>query len=141
MNWTIIKNEKEYNKAITRFEEIFDASPASSQSDEFDLLSLLISKYEEENFPIPEADPIEVIRMKMEYIGLSQKDLIPIFGSKATASKILAYKSPLTLKHVWLLSKKLNLPVGLLAKPYRVNQWSIMNKYSKNVKAALRAKG
>jgi hypothetical protein len=77
----------------------------------------------------------------MEYMGLRQHDLIPYFGSKSTASKILAYKSPLTLKHVWLLSKKLNLPAGLLAKPYKINQWNIMNKYGKGIKAGLKAKG
>ncbi len=140
MNWTIIKNEKDYNKAIKRFEEIFDVAPGSKDSDEFDLLALLIHKYEEDNFPIEDADPIEVIKMKMEYMGLRQQDLIPYFGSKSTASKILSYKSPLTLKHVWLLSEKLKLPAGLLARPYKVNHWNIMDKYDKNIKAGLRAK-
>ncbi len=139
--WKLIKNDRDYNKAMARFEEIFEATSGSQESDEFDLLALLITTYEEENFPIAEADPIEVIKMKMEYMGLRQQDLIPVFGSKATASKILSYKSPLTLKHVWLLSKKLNLPAGLLAKPYKINQWNIMNKYDKSLKAGLRAKG
>jgi HTH-type transcriptional regulator / antitoxin HigA len=77
MNWTIIKNEKDYNKAIKRFEEIFDATPDSSDSDEFDLLALLINSYEEEHFHIDEGDPIEVIKMKMNYMGFRQEDLIP----------------------------------------------------------------
>ena len=140
MNWTILKNDKDYNKAIKRFEEIFDATPDSSDSDEFDLLALLIHSYEEENFHIDEGDPIEVIKMKMKYMGLQQQDLIPYFGSKSTASKILSYKSPLTLKHVWLLSEKLKLPAGLLSRPYKVNHWNIMDKYDKNIKAGLKVK-
>ncbi len=141
MKWSILKNDKDYNKALARFEQIFDADPDSHVSDEFDLLSLLINTYEEKNYPIEEADPIQVIKMKMEYMGLKQRDLIPYFGSKATASKILSYKSPLTLKHVWILSQKLKLPVGLLAKPYKVRQWATMNKFDKGIKAGLRARG
>lgn len=140
MSWTILKTEKDYNKAIKRFEEIFDATPGSSDSDEFDLLALLIHTYEEEHFHIENADPIQVIKMKMDYMGLRQQDLIPYFGSKSTASKILSYKSPLTLKHVWLLSEKLNLPAGLLATPYKINQWNVMKKYDKRIKTTLKSK-
>jgi len=39
------------------------------------------------------------------------------YTNSSTASKILSYKAPLTLKHIWLLSEKLGLPVELLAKP------------------------
>jgi len=139
MNWTIIKNEKQYNKALNRLEEIFNSKNSSKHSDEFDLLSLLIMKYESEHFEIEEADPIQVIKMKMDYMGLKQADLIPFFGSKATASKILTYKSPLTLKHIWLLSKKLELPIELLAKPYNVDKWNFMKKYNSKIKGHLKA--
>ena len=76
-----------------------------------------------------EADPIQVIKMKMEYMGLKQKDLIQYMGSKSTVSKILSYRIPLTLKHVWILSKKLNIPLELLAKPYNIHQWNFMKKF------------
>ena len=132
MNWTILKNEKEYQKALDRLDVIFKPK-SSKEQDEFDLLVLLINNFEEANFPIEEADPIQVIKMKMQYMGLNQKDLVKYFGSKSTASKILNYRSPLTLKHVWILSKILNLPVELLAKPYRIDCWDFMNKFQ-NVK-------
>ncbi len=139
MNWTIIKTEKEYNKALGRLETIFDSTKNSKHSDEFDLLTLLIKKYENENYFIEEADPIQIINMKMEYMGLRQKDLIPYFGSKSTTSKILTYKAPLTLKHIWILSKVLELPIELLAKPYKVNEWNFMNKYDSKIKKQLKA--
>ncbi|MEM8895944.1 MAG: hypothetical protein AAGC88_15280, partial [Bacteroidota bacterium] len=59
-------------------------------------------------------------------------DLVPCFGSKSTASKILSYRSPLTLKHVWVLSEKLKLPYGLLAQPYKVDKWKAMKKSKEN---------
>ena len=120
MTHKIIRNGKEYHKALQRLDQIFQPLNQAEQ-DEFDLLVMLINKYEREQFPIEETDPISVIKMKMEYMGLRQKDLIGCFGSKSTASKILSYKAPLTLKHVWMLSEKLDLPVELLARPYKVD--------------------
>ena len=128
MNWTIIKNDSEYQKALERLDKIFKPKSAKEQ-DEFDLLVLLINRYEESNYHIKEADPIQVIKMKMSYMGMRQKDMTEFFGSKATASKILSYKSPLTLKHVWVLSKILKLPVELLARPYNIEAWSFMKKF------------
>ncbi|WP_236979445.1 hypothetical protein [Membranihabitans maritimus] len=65
MNWSIIKNEEQYNTALERLDEIFHSTDDPDLSDEFDLLSLLINKYEEEKYPIEEADPIQVIKMKL----------------------------------------------------------------------------
>jgi len=128
MNWTIIKNDKEYQSALNRLDVIFHPKSTKEQ-DEFDLLVLLINQYEEANFHIEEADPIQVIKMKMDYLGLNQTDMVKYIGSKSTVSKILSYKSPLTLKHVWILSKILNLPVQLLARPYNVENWNFMKKF------------
>jgi len=139
MNWTIIKNEAQYSKALSRLESIFDSTNDSKHSDEFDLLTMLISKYENERYMIEEADPIQVIKMKMDYMDIKQVDLIPYFGSKSTTSKILSYKAPLTLKHIWLLSQKLDLAVELLAKPYKVDKWNFMKKYDSKIKKGLKA--
>lgn len=138
MNWTIIKTEEQYTSALDRLDSIFDATNDSKNSDEFDLLTMLINKYEDEQFRIEEADPIQVIKMKMEYMGIKQKDLIRYLGSKSTISKILSYKAPLTLKHIWLLSQKLELPIELLAKPYKVDQWNFMKKFDSKIKEQLR---
>lgn len=130
-NWTIIKTEEEYQKALDRLDVIF-APKTSKEQDEFDLLVLLINNYEKLNYHIEESDPIQVIKMKMEYMGLNQKDMVKYIGSKSTVSKILSYKSPLTLKHVWILSKILKLPVELLARPYKIESWNFMKKF-KNI--------
>lgn len=133
MHWTIIRNDTQYRKALRRMDKIFNDTDAPGINDEFDLLSLLIRQYEEENFPIEEADPIQVIKMKMDYMDLKQKDLIAYFGSKSTVSKILSYQVPLTLRHIWMLHEKLDLPLELLAKPYRTRQWDLTKKFRKQV--------
>jgi len=53
-----IKTEKDYQKALTRLEEIFDPRPGTSKGDELDILALLIERYEDERYPIEAPDPI-----------------------------------------------------------------------------------
>ena len=48
MNWTIIKNEKDYLKAMKRLEDIFDSKKGEPTFDEAELLVILIGKYETE---------------------------------------------------------------------------------------------
>ncbi len=52
MEMKLIKSEKEYQDALNRLEQIFDAQPGSEEGDELEILSLLIEKYEEEHYPI-----------------------------------------------------------------------------------------
>lgn len=42
MNYKIIKTEEEYQKNLARFADVFDASEGSSESNEADILALLI---------------------------------------------------------------------------------------------------
>lgn len=47
-----IKTKKQYHAALERFEEIFLAKPGTKESDEADVMALLISNYEEQHFVI-----------------------------------------------------------------------------------------
>lgn len=47
-----IKTKKQYKEYLQRFNEIFDAKKGTPESDEFDLLALVIEKYEEEKYPM-----------------------------------------------------------------------------------------
>ena len=49
-----IKTKKDYRSALERFEEIFQAKSGTKESDEADVLSLLIKDYEEKYFLIKE---------------------------------------------------------------------------------------
>lgn len=71
MNWTKLRTEEEYKPALKRLDEIFHAEPDTPLGDEAELLLLLIQKYEEEHHAIPDADPIEVILMQMNYKGFT----------------------------------------------------------------------
>ena len=52
MNLQSIKNEEDYNQALERLKDIFDAKPNTKDGEELEILGGLISEYEDEYFPI-----------------------------------------------------------------------------------------
>ncbi|MEO9531998.1 MAG: helix-turn-helix domain-containing protein [Crocinitomicaceae bacterium] len=118
MNISPIRSDKDYNKALQRLEDIFDAKPGTKNGDELDILSILIDKYENEHFPIGMPDPVEAIKFRMEQMGMKQKDLIALIGFKSRVSEILNRKRKLTLDMVRKLSKSLNIPTEVLIQEY-----------------------
>jgi len=117
-NWTVLKSEIDYEDALKRLGEIFDVEPRSNEDKEADLLVLLIEKYEEDKYPIPDPDPVEAIKFIMEQKSLKQKDLIGIIGDKATVSKVLKRKRKLTIEMIRKLNINLKIPFEALIKDY-----------------------
>lgn len=118
MNISPIRSEKDYNKALERLEDIFDAKLGTKEGDELEILSILIDKYENEHFPIEMPDPVEAIKFRMEQMGMKQKDLIALIGFKSRVSEILNRKRKLTLDMVRKLSKALHIPTEVLIQEY-----------------------
>ncbi|MEL6672062.1 MAG: helix-turn-helix domain-containing protein [Bacteroidota bacterium] len=113
-----IKTEADYQQALLRLEEIFDAKLGTPEGDELEILGYLIEKYEDANFPIPPADPIEAIKFRMEQLGLKQKDLAEIIGYKSRVSEILNRKRKLTLEMIRKLHARLKIPTEILIQEY-----------------------
>ncbi len=118
MNIAPIKTEKDYEKALERLEKIFDAELGSKDGDELEILSILIEKYEKENFPIGMPDPIEAIKFRMEQLGMKQKDLAEVVGLKSRASEILNKKRKLTIDMIRKISQNLSIPTEVLIQEY-----------------------
>ena len=118
MNIAPIRNEKDYQNALNRLEIIFDAKKGTEQGDELEILSILIDKYENENFPIGMPDPIEAIKFRMEQIGMKQKDLAEVVGFKSRVSEILNKKRKLTLDMIRKLNTTLRIPTEVLVQDY-----------------------
>ena len=112
----LIETEEEYDQIIKRIDLLFDAPNGSPEARELDLLVLIINKYEEENFPIEEPDPIEYIKIRMEELGLRASDLIPYIGNKGNVSKVLNRKRSLSIEMIRRLNKGLGFPLDILIK-------------------------
>ena len=113
-----IHTEKDYKEALARLEIIFDANPGTKEGDELELLAILIEKYEDEHFPIEAPDPIEAIKFRMEQLGLENKDLEGIIGSKGRVSEILNKKRKLNLKMIQSIIQNLHVPAEILLQEY-----------------------
>lgn len=109
-----IHNENDYEKAVARIDEIFDAKPGTPEGDELEILGILIDEYEEKNFPIPNPTPIEAIKFRMEQLGIEQKDLAKMIGSRSRASEILSGTRSLSLRQIKILHHKLGIPASIL---------------------------
>jgi len=114
MKIKIIRNEREYSAAMKRADQIFDAHPNTSAGEELALLLLVIKDYEDKHHAVPLPDPIEVLKLKMREEGLSNKDLIPLLGSKSYVSQLLNKRKPLTAEVMRVLHQKLGIPAQIL---------------------------
>ena len=110
----VLKTEGDYFRALADLDRIFDAPGGTPESDQMDILVLLIQKYEDEHYPIDAPDPIAAIKFRMEHAGLTPKDLIPYIGSRSKVSEILSGKRELTLAMIRTLNRHLGIPAEVL---------------------------
>jgi HTH-type transcriptional regulator/antitoxin HigA len=122
MNLKPIKTEEDYKMSLKRLEEIFDAPAGTNDSDEADILGLIIDEYEKKLYPIEAPDPIEAIKIRMEEMQLKQIDLIDAIGGKSRVSEILNRKRKLTVEMIRKLTPRLNLSPGLLINDYQLTR-------------------
>ena len=113
MQWKVLKTEAAYKKTIKRTLSIFHAKENTPEAHELALLLVLIKDYEDKNIHLPEIDPIEVIKLKMEERGIKPKDLEPIIGSKGHVSSVLAGRREITLKMAQRLKDYFQLPAEI----------------------------
>ncbi len=107
----LIHNDREL-AAYT--ESLFELSalenPSRSEAEAIELLTLLVNRYEQAHYSVPAADAVSVVRFLIEQQGLTQRDLIPQFGSESAVSMFLAGQRKLTLDQVRKLSARFKLP-------------------------------
>lgn len=119
--WYKIETESDHKKAMDRFDEIIDAKKGTALYKEKMLLALLINEYELTKWDLPEVDPVEMIKIRMEEFGYKPADLAKVYGDKGTISKVLNYKQALSLSMIRKFSELLRIPPGELIKEYQLN--------------------
>ena len=65
--------------------------------------------YEAEHYTIPSSDAVSIVRFLIEHKNLTQRDLIPEFGSESAVSMFLSGQRKLTLDQVRRLSTRFHL--------------------------------
>lgn len=106
----VIHNDAElhaYTEALFKLTALENPSP--SEEEAIELLTLLIQRYEEQHYPVPASDPVSVVRFLIEHGNLTQRSLIPEFGSESAVSMFLAGQRKLTLEQVQRLCARFKL--------------------------------
>lgn len=105
-----IRTNDDLDIAFQRLNTIFQAPEGTPEADEMEVWVTLIEAYENKNFPIGPADPIDAIQFRMEQKGLTQKDLEPYIGSSGRVSEVLHRKRRLSLSMIKRLHDGLRIP-------------------------------
>jgi len=111
----VIRNEKDYDAAVKRLNELLDEIGTNEKHPLYtllDTLGTLIQVYEEEYYPIPEASGVDVLRFLMEEHGLTQSNL-PEVGSQGVVSEILNGKRELNVRQIRALAGRFKVSAAL----------------------------
>ena len=117
---TKIKNKVQYEWAIKRVEELLplvdDNTPLDDpNSIELELLSNLVADYSDEHFAIGEPTLVDVLKLRMYEMGLTQKALSALIGvSPSRLSDYVSGKCEPTLKVAREMSRKLNIDANIV---------------------------
>ena len=110
----IIKTKKDYNNALKRIDELFDAKAGTPEADELELLVALVELYEKEHFPIEAPDPVSAIKFRMDQEGLTNEDMVAYLGSKSKVSEVFSHKRNLSIAMIRKLVAGLHIPAEVL---------------------------
>lgn len=117
-----IRSERDYEAALHEIEALFDAPAGRTEADRLDILTTLVEVYESHHYPMPQADPVEMLKYYMESRGLTRADIEPFIGSRARVAEILNRKRPLTLEMIRRLYAGLGIPAEVLVQPYAIRE-------------------
>lgn len=120
LKYKIIKTQEQYNTYCNLLEDLLIQENANL-SDEIELLTFLIEKWDKEHNSFNELEPVQLIKALMEENNLKAKDLIHILDlSKGTISKILSYQKGLSKETIRKLSDYFKVSQEAFNRPYKL---------------------
>lgn len=114
MNIRPIRSPADYERGLLEIKRLWNARPGSVEESELEAIGTLVEAYEKRVYPLPNPDPIEAIKFRMEQQGLTSADLVPIFGTRGRVSEVLNRIRPLTLDMIRQLHYRLGIPLQSL---------------------------
>jgi HTH-type transcriptional regulator/antitoxin HigA len=132
LKYTVIKNKAQYKEYCKGLEDLIDSgAKAKATSDEIDLLTLLIEKWDDEHNSFMEVDPVRLLHSFMEDHKMKARDLVKLLNvSKGYISDILNYKKGLSKEIIRDLSAYFKVSQEAFNRPYKLK--SAINAKLKN---------
>lgn len=115
-----IKNEEQYEDYLERAYNLMqmDLSPDSTESDELEILSVLIEHYEKKKYPVDPPHPLAAIQFRLDQMNMKRSDLGEILGYSSRVSDIFSGRRKLNLNMIRRLHERLNILVEVLIREY-----------------------
>ena len=116
-----IKTEKEYEATMTRIDELLPLTWTDGVHDdsieniELNLLSDLVAEYEDVHYPIGKPTLIDILKLRIYEMGLSQKAIAALLGiSEPRMSEIMHGKTEPSLSLARAMSQKLDIEPSIV---------------------------
>lgn len=113
-----IRTEADHAAALAELEELWGAPDGTPEGDRFEVLATLIDSYEAEHMPFDPPDPVAAIEFRLDQLGLSPDDLVPMIGSRPRVAEISGRKGELSLPMIRRLHDQLGIPADTLIRPF-----------------------
>jgi HTH-type transcriptional regulator/antitoxin HigA len=103
----VIVTEEQHERMLAEIEKLMDKGEDRTAEEDaaLDLTVRLIKDYEEENHPLPDPSPHEMLVYLMEQRSLKQADLLPIFKSRGYVSDVINGKRAISRAHAKQLAE------------------------------------
>ena len=126
----VIKSDTQYYEYCNRLEQLESLDSEDEKIlDQIELLHVLIEKYDDENFELPELDPVEYLKMLMSSNNLKSKDIQKGTGiDKTTLSHILNYRRGFSKNNIRLLAEYFKVTQDTFNREYELKNISKKKK-------------
>lgn len=108
-----ITTEAENEAMLAVVDRLMQRDRTPNEDQLFDLLLVLIEKFEQEHYPIPDATPLEMLQFFMESNGTRQADLVGVIGSEGVVSEIVHGKRQISRNAAKALGEYFNVSYRL----------------------------
>lgn len=115
-----IQDKNAYDATMARIEELLplvnDETPKTDKNlIELDLLSELVSEYEDEHYPISSPSLVDILKLRMYEMGLNQSKLSELLGvSPSRISDYFSGRCEPTLKVARKMNQKLGIDANII---------------------------
>ena len=110
----VIKTEVENERAIALAEELEHNLHRTPEEEALlELLVILVEKFEEEHYSIPQQTPHSMLLHLIEDNDLKQEDLVGVLGSRGVVSEVVNGKRGISKSQAKALAAFFNVEVGL----------------------------
>jgi HTH-type transcriptional regulator/antitoxin HigA len=108
---SVIHTEKLYDAYLSRLEALLERDNVltAAERELLGLLTLLIEDFEDKQYQLPRATPVQVLEFLMDQNNLKQKDLVDVFGTASVVSEVVNGKRELSKEHIRRLSRRFDL--------------------------------